>query len=120
MKRTIGNCMVALIIGAGAALSIGACQRSGSSRTSGELHVDVTGKGFEPAEVKVPAGQAFTLVMTRKIDQTCATEVVFEGIDRRYRLPLNQPVRISLPARPAGILSYQCGMKMLGGRIVVQ
>jgi plastocyanin domain-containing protein len=82
--------------------------------------VDVTDRGFEPADVKVPAGRAVTLIMTRKTDQTCATEVVFPSLGQRRALPLDQPVRIELPARPRGTLSYQCGMDMIQGRITIQ
>ena len=82
--------------------------------------MDVTDKGFEPAEVKIPAGQAVTLIMPRKTDLTCAKEVEFARLNQKYTLPLNQPVRIVLPATQAGTLSYQCGMHMLGGRVVIQ
>jgi len=77
-------------------------------------------RGFDPADVKVPAGKAVTLVMTRKTDQTCAKEVLFPSLNQRYPLPLNQPARITLPASQAGTLNYQCGMHMLGGRIIIQ
>ena len=119
MKRNVVHVVVLLLLGSVGAMFVGACQQSRSAQVS-EVHVDVTDKGFEPADVKVPAGQAVTLVMTRKTDQTCAKEVVFASLDQRYPLPLNQPVRITLPASQRGTLSYQCGMKMLGGRVVIQ
>lgn len=118
MNRRVRESLVAIIVIA-AALLMGACQRSASVQ-GGEVHVDVTDRGFDPAEVKVPAGRAVTLVMTRKTDQTCATEVVFPSLGQRHALPLNQPVRIELPARATGTLSYQCGMNMLEGRITIQ
>ncbi|HEY3215934.1 MAG TPA: cupredoxin domain-containing protein [Candidatus Eisenbacteria bacterium] len=119
MKRMIFSLLVTLLVGSGA-LVLGACQQSRSGQTGGEVHIDVTDKGFEPAEVKVPAGQAVTLIMTRKTDQTCAKEVEFASLNQKYALPLNQAVRITLPASEAGTLSYQCGMHMLGGRVVIQ
>ena len=120
MKRFTVGCIAFLLVGLSGALFLGACQQSGSSQSAGEVHVDVTEKGFEPADVKVPAGQAITLIMTRKTDQTCAKEVVFASLNQHYSLPLNRPVRITLPASLRGTLSYQCGMKMLGGRVVIQ
>ena len=122
MKRVFFSAFAALLIGSGA-LVLGACNQTQSrqvGQAAGEVHVDVTDKGFEPAEVKIPAGQAVTLVMTRKTDQTCATEVEFASLNQKYTLPLNQPVRIALPASPAGTLSYQCAMHMLSGKVVVQ
>ena len=120
MKRGVVNVVVLLLIGSVGAMFLGACQQNRSAQVSGEVHVDVTDKGFEPADVKVPAGQPVTLVMTRKTDQTCAKEVVFASLDQRYPLPLNQSVRITLPASQRGTLSYECGMKMLGGHVVIQ
>ena len=120
MKRMMFGLFATLLIGSGAALLLTACQQTRSGQAAGEVHVDVTDKGFEPAEVKVPAGQVVTLVMTRKTDQTCATEVEFASLNRKYARPLNQPVRITLPASRGGTLSYQCGMHMLGGRVVIQ
>lgn len=119
MKRVAAGPVGLLLVGA-SAVFLGACQQSGSSQSVREVRVDVTDEGFDPAEVKVPANQAVTLVMTRKTDQTCAKEVVFASLNQRYALPLNQPVRISLPASQGGTLSYECGMKMLGGRVVIQ
>jgi plastocyanin domain-containing protein len=112
MNRTLGGVGAALLT----TLVLGACQKS-SPVAGREIRVDVTDQGFVPPEVKVPAGQPFTLIMTRKTDQTCATEVVFADINQRYKLPLDHPVRITLPARPKGTLRYQCGMDMLGGTI---
>lgn len=119
MRRTAVG-LFALLVGFAGALFLGACQRSPSGHAGAEVHVDITENGFEPAEVRIPAGRAFALVMTRKTDQTCATEVEFASLHQKYALPLNQPVRIPLPARRPGTLSYQCGMHMLEGRIVIQ
>ena len=63
-----------------------------------EVHLSVTDGGFEPARAEVPRGQAFTLVVTRKTDQTCATAIVIPRLSQRTELPLNQPVRITIPA----------------------
>ena len=87
---------------------------------SKEFEIVVTDKGFEPAEVIVPKGRPVTLVITRKTDQTCAKEVVFASLNQRHDLPLNQPVRVTLPASSAGTVSYVCGMNMLGGSIIVR
>jgi len=118
MKRIVISCSAFLLVGT-AWLLIGGCQQSPPSQAA-EVHVDVTEKGFEPADVKVPAGKAVTLVMTRKTDQTCAKEVLFPSLNKQYPLPLNQAVRIELPASQKGTLTYQCGEKMIGGQIVVQ
>jgi plastocyanin domain-containing protein len=82
--------------------------------------ITVTDKGFEPAEVQVPAGKPITLVFTRKTNQTCATEVVWADTKAQTKLPLNKPVVVKLPARDAGTLDYACAMDMIKGKVVVQ
>jgi len=113
MKRT--SAVVAGLI----MLAASSCQQSRPVETE-EYAIAVTDQGFEPAETKVPKGHPVTLVITRKTDQTCAKEVVFPSLDRRYTLPLNQPVRVTLPATQGGEIRYVCGMNMLGGEIVIK
>ena len=85
-----------------------------------EIQLEVTDRGFVPAQAVVPKGQAVTLVVTRKTDQTCATEIVLPRLNQRHALPLNQPVRIAIPAGVEDTLNYACGMNMLGGTIVAR
>jgi plastocyanin domain-containing protein len=85
-----------------------------------EVHLTVTDAGFEPAEVTIAKDRPIVLTVTRKTDQTCAREIVFKDLDLKRDLPLNQEVRIELPARPAGTLNYACGMDMIKGSLVVQ
>ena len=61
-----------------------------------EVQVSVTDMGFEPKEVTIAKGQAAVIVMTRKSDNTCATQAVFAETGKKYELPLNTPVRIDL------------------------
>ncbi len=120
MKRILTSVCAALMVTLAASLLLAACQQNRTGQSGSEVKVDVTDKGFEPAEVKVPAGQPITLVMTRKTDQTCIKEVLFENPSQRVELPLNEPVSINLPASSKGTLTYQCGEKMISGRVVIQ
>jgi plastocyanin domain-containing protein len=93
----------------------------GKKSKSQEVQIAVTEKGFEPARSFVHRGEPVTLVVMRKTDQTCAKQIVLEGLNIRKDLPLNQAVRINLPADVMGdSLSYACGMNMYTGMIVVQ
>ena len=76
----------------------GCAEKQKSTAGPGEIHLTVTDRGFEPARALVPRGQALTLVVTRKTDQTCATAIVIPRLSQRTELPLNQPVRITIPA----------------------
>ena len=98
----------------------GCGQRQEAPAGPREIQLAVTDRGFEPPETTLPRGQAFTLVVTRKTDQTCATELVIPKLNQRHALPLNQPVRIEVAAGIEDTLRYVCGMNMLGGTIVAK
>jgi len=106
---------IAMILLAAAALA--GC---GAKSTPGEMTIEVTDAGFVPPVVAVPQGRPYTLAVTRRTDTTCATEIVFDATGERYTLPMNQTVRISMPAAPAETLGYACGMGMLRGQVVVK
>jgi plastocyanin domain-containing protein len=81
----------------------------------------VTEKGFEPASVKVKKGEAVTLVITRKTDKTCATEIVIDEHKVNAKLPLNKEVKVTFTPSKTGELQYGCAMnKMVGGVLRVE
>jgi len=85
-----------------------------------EVQLSVTDMGFQPNRITIKKGQAAVLVITRKTDQTCATEVVFTETGRKYDLPLNQPVRVDLTGVSPGIVHYACGMNMEKGTVRIE
>ena len=85
-----------------------------------EVQLTVTDAGFQPAEVTVAKDRPIRLTVTRKTNQTCATEIVFKEIEIKKDLPLDQAVTIDLPPQPGGTLNYACGMDMIKGSLVVQ
>lgn len=85
-----------------------------------EVQLTVTDQGFEPAQVTVEKDRPIVLTVTRKTDATCAKDIVFKEVAVKHALPLNEAVRIELPASPAGTLNYACGMDMIKGTVVVQ
>ena len=82
--------------------------------------IDVTGEGFVPAQVKVKANQPVKLVVTRKSDRTCATEIVIKDFGINKPLPLNQPVEITFTPTKPGKVRYACAMDMIAGVIIVE
>ena len=102
------------------AATAGCSQEQKSSAGPQVVQLAVTDRGFEPARAEVPRGQAFTLVVTRKTDQTCAKEILIPALNERRTLPLNQAVRINVPNGVADTLNYICGMHMLGGTIAAK
>ena len=94
-----------------------------TTATEARFEIAVTDKGFEPADVNVPAGKPVTLVFDRKTDETCAKQVVIKldgGKKIQKDLPLNKPVEVSVTFPKAGKLTYACGMDMIKGTISVQ
>jgi plastocyanin domain-containing protein len=70
--------------------------------------------------VKVKAGQPVKLVVTRKIERTCATDIVIKDFGINKPLPLNQAVEVNFtPAKP-GKIRYACAMDMIAGVIIVE
>jgi plastocyanin domain-containing protein len=103
------------------AVALGGCKRSDASTTPS---ADVTADqhGFTPSSLEVPAGgpgSHKTVTFVRTTDKTCATEVVFPDLNLEKKLPLNEVVAIDLPTDAPKRLTFQCGMAMYKGAIVV-
>ena len=114
----------ALLIPLFAFLICGACKataKDGAKKGEPQLiEMVVTDKGFEPRNLEVHKGAPVTLVITRKTDATCATEIVIDEHGIHTALPLNRPVRITFTPQKSGQLRYGCAMKkMVGGVIKV-
>ena len=118
--KTIIQCAGALTLAALLGCGGQSAKNTGGSTQSNEVQITVTDRGFEPAVSKVPTAKPLTLVVTRKTDQTCATEMVFPALDRRVDLPLNRTVRFEIPGGVADTLNYECGMSMIKGMLVAE
>ena len=102
------------------ALSILMIAAAGCGGGKTEIPVSVTENGFEPSRIEVKHGQAITLLVTRKTDVTCATEMVVPSRGITQDLPLNQTVRVALGPLEPGEVAFACGMDMEKGTIVVR
>jgi plastocyanin domain-containing protein len=97
---------------------------AGCSKPSPAPMADVTANehGFTPPSLKIPSGgpgSHGSVSFVRTTDQTCATKVVFPDLKLQKDLPLNQVVKVDLPTDTAKTLSFQCGMGMYKGAVVV-
>lgn len=85
------------------------------------IELAVTEKGFEPDSVPVKKGEKVKLVVTRKTDATCATELLIDGSKIKLELPLDKAVSVEWTAEKAGKVKFGCAMnKMVGGVLVVE
>ncbi|MCC6808537.1 MAG: cupredoxin domain-containing protein [Deltaproteobacteria bacterium] len=83
--------------------------------------MEVTSEGFVPAKVAVKKGEQVNLVITRKVDNTCATEIIIDEYAIKKKLPLNEAITVSFVPQKAGQLKYGCAMgKMIGGVLFIE
>ena len=79
--------------------------------------------GFTPASLSLARGapgSTAPVTFLRTTDKTCATEVVFPDLGVKKDLPLNQPVVIDVPTDAGRTLTFQCGMAMYKGALLVK
>jgi plastocyanin domain-containing protein len=110
--------------------SLGGCDKSSEASTGslppaapGELRVVASEHGFLPSSLPIPKGapgSLATVSFVRTTDQTCATEVVFPELDIKKTLPLNELVAINVPSDSARTITFQCGMGMYKGAVLVK
>ena len=117
MKRTFGIFALATLIAGSVTIVSHGTASTPRERT---IAVAVTRKGFEPATIKVKASQPLRLVVTRKVERTCATEIVVKDHGIQKALPLGKPVEIRFTPKKSGSIRYACAMDMIAGELVVQ
>jgi hypothetical protein len=86
----------------------------------GSILIDVSSSGFEPASITARAGQPLKLAFFRIDAANCAREVVFPAFGIRKELPPGQTVVFDVTPPKSGVFSFECGMKMLRGSLVVR
>ena len=86
-----------------------------------QVRVEVTEAGFSPSIVEVHRGRPVVATFSRKIAETCGSDVVFGSLHRGYDLPLNKDVRVELSAAEIGdTLRFNCSMDMMHGMFVAK
>jgi plastocyanin domain-containing protein len=93
---------------------------SGAKAEPAPIAISVTRDGFVPASIKVKKGEKVTLVVTRQVERTCATEIVIKEQGINEKLPLGKPVTVAFTPKKSGSLRYACGMDMISGVLVVE
>lgn len=91
-----------------------------TTATSNRIEIAVTGDGFAPSSTRVRVGQPVTLAVTRKVERTCATEIVLKDFGIRKPLPLGEPVTMTFTPRAPGPIRYSCAMDMVAGELVAE
>jgi plastocyanin domain-containing protein len=110
---------VAGFVGLGLGTSGCAKKTEAAPASTGPVAITVDGDGFKPSSITFKKGAPGTLIFTRTVDDTCATEVVFPQLNIKKDLPKNTPVTITVPTDTAQKLTFQCGMGMYKSSVVV-
>jgi plastocyanin domain-containing protein len=84
------------------------------------VEMAVTENGFEPSKVKVNKGEKVRLLVTRKTDSTCATEIVIADQGVNAELPLGKAVAVEFTPKKSGEIRYACGMGHVSGVLFVK
>ncbi len=82
--------------------------------------VQITKNGYQPSSLRLKRGVPARLTFVRRVEGTCATEVVFPAYGIRRELPLNKSVGISFTPNKIGEFTFACGMNMVRGKLIVQ
>ncbi len=84
-----------------------------------EVHITVHG-GYEPATIRVAAGQPVRLLFDRQETASCSEEVVFPSFGLRTFLPAFKTTTVDVTPPAAGTYEFTCGMGMLHGKLVAE
>jgi plastocyanin len=84
------------------------------------LEISVTSDGFVPARAKVKVGEPVTLVVTRKVARTCATDIVIKDYGINKPLPEGERVSVTITPQKPGPIRYACAMDMVSGELVAE
>lgn len=82
--------------------------------------VSVTEDGFVPARMVVEQGEKVRLVVTRRTNTTCATELVMKDRGLNVPLPLGKAATVEFTAGKSGELAFACAMGHVGGVVFVR
>ena len=80
------------------------------------VRVRASHAGFAPSQVTLSGRHR---VVFRRIDNTCASVVVFPELGIEKQLPLNRDVVIDLPSAAHGEFAFQCSMGKYRGKIAI-
>ena len=87
---------------------------------NGELVIVVENGIYQPAHIKLPAGQPSSLQFLRKDSSPCAETVVIPDLQISATLPLGKSQRIALPPMQPGDYPFHCQMQMYRGQLHVE
>lgn len=83
------------------------------------VEIAVTDNGFEPSKVKAKKGEKVRLVVTRRTNSTCATQIVVKEHGINQPLPIDKAVTVEFTPVKSGEIRYACGMDHVSGVVFI-
>jgi plastocyanin domain-containing protein len=120
--RACHHAAIVFALAVAAVASCTACAKKSDASTPPMADVTANEHGFSPSSIKLASGgpgSHGSVSFVRTTDKTCATEVVFPDLGLEKKLPLNQVVSVDVPTDAPKTLTFQCGMAMYKGAVVV-
>jgi plastocyanin domain-containing protein len=84
------------------------------------IELTVTEDGFTPAQVTAKQGETVKLAVTRKVERTCATDIVMKDFGVNQPLPLEKTVVVTVKPEKKGTYRFACAHGHIAGDLVVQ
>jgi plastocyanin domain-containing protein len=84
------------------------------------VQIAVTADGFVPELTKIKVDEPVTLLVTRTVERTCATEIVIKEYGINKPLPLNETVEVTFTPKKPGKIRFACAMDMIAGELVAE
>ena len=75
--------------------------------------------GYSPAVLALKAGIPAKITFLRKDPSGCLEEVIMPDFGIAEKLPVNQPLTVTINPEKVGEFTYTCGMRMFSGKIQV-
>lgn len=99
--------------------AIAATPDTGETNSTPEVTITVKG-GYDPAVIRVKAGQSVRLVFDRQETSGCSEEVVFPDFGVKKFLPAFHETTVEVTPPTRGRYEFTCGMGMLHGSLIAE
>lgn len=90
------------------------------SVAEGAINIVVENGTYQPAKIKLMAGQSTAITFLRKDASPCSATLLIPDFEISQELPLNKSVSIVLPTLTKGEYPFHCQMQMYKGSFVVE
>jgi uncharacterized protein len=112
------NTIKAAVLGAPAASS-GSTDYKTAADGVVEVPLTIVNTTYQPTTLNIPADKPVRLIVDRKEDNSCSSQIVFPQLGITKDLAPNGVTTVDLPATKAGNYTMTCGMGMMSGQLAV-